>query len=68
MPTGLRSLRARSTYAEAKTALLRMRQQLCLMNESAVKSLDEGLEETLTLQSLGVFPALGINLMTTDCL
>ena len=38
------------------------------MNESAVKSLDEGFEEPLTLHHLGVFPALGISLKTTKCL
>jgi hypothetical protein len=31
---------------EAKTALLRIRQGLWLTNESAVKSLNEGFEET----------------------
>ena len=56
------------TYAEAKAALLRLRQELRLVNESAVRSLDEGLEETLTLHRLGVFPQLGISLKTTNCL
>ena len=31
-------------------------------------SLDEGLEETLTLHSLGLFPMLGVSLKTTNCL
>jgi hypothetical protein len=35
-------------------------------NESAVKSLDEGFEETLTLHRLGVFPALGVSLKSTN--
>ena len=39
-----------------------------LLNRSAVKSLDEGLEETLTLHRLGVFPILGRSLKTTNCL
>lgn len=56
------------TYAEAKAALLRVRQDLRLVNESAVKSLDEGLEETLTLHRLGVFLQLGVSLKTTNCL
>jgi transposase-like protein len=56
------------TYAEAKAALLRCRRELGLLNESAVRSLDEGLEETLTLHRLGVFPQLGVSLKTTNCL
>jgi len=58
----------RPTYAEAKAALLRCRQELRLLNESAVTSLDEGFEETLTLHRLGVFGALGTSLKTTNCL
>jgi putative transposase len=58
----------RPSYAEAKAALLRCRQELRLLNESAVTSLDEGFEETLTLHRLGVFGALGTSLETTNCL
>jgi putative transposase len=58
----------RPTYAEAKAALLRLRPELRLLNESAVRSLEEGLEETLTLHRLGVFRELGISLKTTNCL
>ena len=58
----------RPSYAEAKAALLRLRAELRLLNESAVKSLDEGFEETLTLHRLGVFGALGVSLKTTNCL
>jgi len=58
----------RSTYAEAKAALLRLRPELRLLNASAVTSLEEGLEETLTLHRLGVFRELGISLKTTNCL
>ena len=58
----------RPTYAEAKAALLRLRRELTLVNESAVRSLDEGLEETLTLHRLGLFGPLGISLKTTNCL
>ena len=35
---------------------------------STVARLDEGLEETLTLQGLGLFPLLGVSLKTTNCL
>jgi transposase-like protein len=58
----------RPTYAEAKAALLRLRQALRPVNLSAVTSLDEGFEETLTLHRLGVFATLGISLKTTNCL
>ena len=34
----------------------------------AAASLDEGLEETLTLHRLGLFEVLGISLKTTNCL
>ncbi|HWT77653.1 MAG TPA: transposase [Candidatus Acidoferrum sp.] len=58
----------RSTYTEARTALGRLRQELRTHNLSAAHSLDEGLEETLTLHRLGVFPVLGVSLKTTNCL
>lgn len=56
------------TYTEAQAALQRCRQELRLINVSAVASLDEGMEETLTLHRLLVFPQLGISLKTTNCL
>lgn len=76
LPKGLqdpwrRTLQAayeRPTYAEAKAALLRCRRELALLNASAVTSLDEGLEETLTLHRFGLFRELGISLKTTNCL
>jgi transposase-like protein len=58
----------RPTYEEAKTALKEIRRDLSERNLSAVGSLDEGLEETLTLHRLGVFPLVGISLKTTNCL
>jgi len=58
----------RPTYAEAKAALLRLRQELRVVNLSAVSSVDEGFEETLTLHRLGVFGLLGVSLKTTNCL
>jgi putative transposase len=70
-PTWRRKLQAayeRPTYAAAKAALLRVRQELKPVNESAVKSLDEGFEETLALHRLGLFPQLGQSLKTTNCL
>jgi len=58
----------RPTYEEAKTALKEIRRDLEERNLSAVKSLEEGLEETLTLHRLVVFPLVGISLKTTNCL
>ncbi|MCH8956693.1 hypothetical protein IIA28_15445, partial [candidate division KSB1 bacterium] len=45
--------------ATAKQALSNMRAELKLLNQSALRSLDEGPEETLTLHRLGVFQELG---------
>ena len=56
------------TYQEAKAALNRLKPELKLLNESALASLEEGLEETLTLHRLGLFPQLGISLKTTNCI
>lgn len=57
-----------STYEAAKGSLLKIRTELKTMNLSAVKSLDEGFEETLTLHRLGLFSELGISLKTTNLL
>ncbi|MDE2181066.1 MAG: transposase [candidate division NC10 bacterium] len=64
----LQAAYAQPTSEAATRALGRLRQELRLMNESAVKSLDEGLDETLTLHRLGLFPQLGVSLKTTNCL
>jgi putative transposase len=56
------------TYEEAKIALNRLKPELKLINESALASLEEGFEETLTLHRLGLFPQLGISLKTTNCI
>ena len=58
----------RPTYEEAKRDLKAMRAELDELNQSAVASLDEGLEETLTLHRLGVFPLVGRSLKTTNVL
>lgn len=58
----------RPTYAEAKRALLALRRELEQRNQSAVGSLDEGFEETLTLHRLGVFGLLGRSFKITNCL
>lgn len=56
------------TYEKAKEKLLRIRKELQLINQSAVSSLDEGLEETLTLHRLGLFRELGVSFKTTNCI
>ena len=56
----------RPTEEEARHELLKIREDLEERNLSAVRSLDEGLEETLTLHHLGVFPLLGRSLKTTN--
>ncbi len=58
----------RPTYAEARTALNRLQRDLEARNQSAARSLAEGLEETLTLHRLGVFALLGLSFKTTNCL
>lgn len=57
-----------SSYELAKKALVAIRQELKLINQSAVNSLDEGLEETLMLQQLGMFAKLGTSFKTTNCI
>jgi transposase-like protein len=54
------------THAEAKSRLEAVRAELKRINESAVRSLDEGLEETLTVQRLGIGPMLRRSLATTN--
>lgn len=54
------------TYAEARTALEALQRELRRVNLSAVESLAEGLEETLTLHRLGLFPQLGVSFKTTN--
>ena len=58
----------RPTYAEAKAALMRLQTELEDRNQSAARSVAEGLEETLTLHRLGVFAILGVSFKTTNCL
>ena len=58
----------RPTYSEALRELKKLRSELSNINESAVSSLDEGFEETLTLHRLGVFNVVGKSLKTTNIL
>jgi putative transposase len=54
------------TYDEAKAALQRLARELAAVNESASRSLLEGLEEILTLQRLGLSEELGRSFKTTN--
>ena len=54
------------TYAKAKASLSRVRSELTRLNASAVNSLDEGLEETLTLHRLGLPDELRKSFQTTN--
>ncbi len=56
----------KSTYNEAKKELEKIRKELSLINESAVKSLNEGLEETLTIHKLEIFDKIGRSFKTTN--
>jgi len=56
------------TYAQARKTLAQLQRDLEGRNQSATRGLAEGLEETLTLHRLGVFPLLGESFKTTNCL
>jgi transposase-like protein len=56
------------TYEQAKRRLEAIKRELAVLNQSALKSLEEGLEETLTLHRLGLFTKLGRSLKTTNCI
>lgn len=58
----------RPTYEEAKKALEALHSELEEINQSAAASLQEGLEEILTLHRLGVFEQSGRSFKTTNCL
>jgi len=55
-------------YKEAKAAIEHVAKELKLLNESALASLNEGLEETLTLHRLGLYDKLGTSFKTTNCI
>lgn len=57
-----------TSYDLAKKALGSLKSELKQINASAAGSLDEGLEETLTLQRLGMFEKLGRSFKTTNCI
>ena len=56
------------TEERARKLLNAIKQDLSLLNASAVNSLDEGFEETLILHKLGMFEKLGTSFKTTNCI
>ena len=55
-------------HEEARSVLVALRPGLKLMNQSALNSLEEGLDETLTLHRLGLMPLLQASFRTTNCI
>jgi transposase-like protein len=64
----LQSAYEQTSYELAKKELGSIRRELQSLNQSAVNSLDEGMEETLLLQRLGMFEKIGISFKTTNCI
>ena len=55
-------------YEDAKTQLMQIKAELVPINRAAVKSLEEGLEETLTINRLGLNMIFGRSFATTNCI
>jgi len=53
-------------YADAQRAHRRLVRELRLENASDARSVEEGLEESLTIHRLGVFATLGTSFKTTN--
>ena len=64
----LRNAYAMTSYAEAKAALEKLWRQLCEINPSAARSLEEGMEETLTVHRLGMGSLLRRTLSSTNAI
>jgi hypothetical protein len=62
----MRNAYAMNNYAEAKEALQKIFRQLERINPSAARSLEEGLEETLTVHRLSIGTVLRRKLATTN--
>lgn len=57
---------SKEDYKKAKAAFQAIKSELRLINESAVNSLEEGFEETLTIQRLGIHRELMKSFKTTN--
>ena len=64
----LQSAYNQKTFDQARSALMAIRSECAAMNPSAANSLDEGMEETLTLHRLGMMPFLKQSFRTTNCI
>jgi putative transposase len=64
----MRNAYAMSSYTDAKAALEKIFRQLERINPSAARSLEEGLEETLTVHRLGIAGVLRRKLVTTNAI
>ena len=62
----LQAAYAKATYGEAQRALRQLVKELEQSNASAARSLNEGLDETLTLHRLEVLTKLGLSFKTTN--
>ena len=62
----MRNAYAMNNYVEAKEALQKIFRQLERINPTAARSLEEGLEETLTVHRLGIGAVLRRKLATTN--
>jgi transposase-like protein len=62
----LQAASEKPTYEAARAAVQALRRELAQLNQSAAASLDEGLEETLTLHRLGLARELGLSVATTN--
>jgi len=57
-----------STYEAARKGLENLKAELALVNQSVLHSLEDGLEETLTLHRLGLRPYLKMSFRTNNCI
>ena len=62
----LKEAYSQTTYKEARADLLKLHHELKNVNVSAANSLEEGLEETLTIHHLGLSAELSRSLSTTN--
>lgn len=62
----IRAAYQKQQYVTAKRSLLAVAKEVAWYNKSAEASMLEGLEETLTLHRLNLFPKLGTSLRTTN--
>lgn len=58
----------RPTLSEARKAIKELEIELESSNQNALRSLQEGQEEVLTLHRLGLFALLGVSFKTTNCI